>query len=108
MIGWIEFGRAGHQIIEKPMICWGARNSSVVCSSANGARVGSDSWPKVCALLGHWACNCGALHLPLVVYNYSCIVLKVDELPVLSSEGLPLPDDYSRHNLFPQLWLPPH
>ena len=74
-----------------------------------------------------FTCNCGALHLPLVVYNYSweeidftksekigilgifffssilfkitCIVLKVDELSVLSSEGLPLPDDYSRHHL---------
>merc|ERR1719384_2521785 len=80
-------------------------DSSVVCSSANGARVGSDSWPKVCALLGHRACNCGTLHLPLVVYNHSCIVLKVDELPVLSSERLPLSDDYSRHHLFPQLWF---
>ena len=29
----------------------------------------------------------------------TCIVLKVDELAVLSSEGLPLSDDHSGHHL---------
>merc|ERR1719460_3284042 len=63
-------------------------------SSAKGLRT---PWPR--------GLNCGTLHLPLVVYNHSCIVLKVDELSVLSSERLPLTDDHSRHHLFPQLWL---
>ena len=37
-------------------------------------------------------------HLPFVVYNNTCIVLKVYEDTILPAEWLPLPDYYGRHN----------
>ena len=41
----------------------------------------------------------GIFFFSSILFKITCIVLKVDELSVLSSEGLPLPDDYSRHHL---------
>merc|ERR1712051_572069 len=81
------------------MISWSARNRDSSVVAAQQMELALE------ALLGQGARNCGTLHLSLVVYNHSCIVLKVDELSILSSECLPLSDDYSRHHLLPQFWL---
>ena len=62
-------------------------------------------WPQVSALLCHWTGDSRALHLALVVYDHPRVVLEVDELPVLPSEGLPLPDDHCWHHFLPQLRL---
>ena len=67
--------------------------------------VGGYPWPEIRALLRHWTGDSGALHLALVVNNHPRVVLKVDELPILPPEGLPLPDNHCRHHFLPQLWL---
>merc|ERR1712226_1627101 len=74
-------------------------------SSADGAGIGSNPWPKVCALLRHRACDGRPLHLALVVDDHSSIVFEVDELAILPSEGLPLSDDDGGHHLLPELGL---
>ena len=72
---------------------------------ADRGGVGGYPWPQVRALLRYWTGDSRALHLALVVNNHPRVVLKVDELPVLPPESLPLPDNYRRHHLLPQLWL---
>ena len=72
---------------------------------ADRGGVGRDPWPQVRALLRHRTSDRRALHLPLVVHDHPRIVLEVDELPVLPSEGLPLPDDHCWHHFLPQLRL---
>ena len=72
---------------------------------ADRGGVGGYPWPQVRALLRYWTGDSRALHLALVVNNHPRVVLKVDELPVLPPESLPLPDNYRRHHFLPQLWL---
>merc|ERR1711882_15495 len=72
---------------------------------ADRGGVGGYPRPQVRTLLRHWTGDSRALHLALVVNDHPRIVLKVDELPVLPSEGFPLPDDHCRHHFLPQLWL---
>ena len=73
--------------------------------SRDGGGVAGNSGPKVGTLLGNRSSDGRALHLALIIHNDSSVILEVDELPIFSSECLPLTDDDCRHDFFPQLGL---
>ena len=73
--------------------------------SRDGGGVAGDSGPKISTLLGNRSSDGGSLHLALIIHNDSSVILEVDELPIFSSECLPLTDDDCRHDFFPQLGL---
>ena len=71
----------------------------------NGTGIRSDPGPQVSTLLGDRPCDCGSLHLTLVVDDHAGVILKIDKLSVLPAERLPLSDHDCWHHLFPKLRL---
>merc|ERR1719470_366834 len=67
--------------------------------SRNRGSIGGYPRPQVSALLGHGSSDGGALHLALVVHDYACVILEIDELPVLSPESFSLANDHGWHHL---------
>jgi hypothetical protein len=70
----------------------------VLASLEDGASVGSNTRPKVCAFLSDWTLNGGTLHFAFGVDDNASVVLEVDVYTMLSAESLSLSDDYSGHH----------
>ena len=73
--------------------------------SRDGGGVAGNSGPEISTLLGNGPRDGGSLHLALIIHNDSSVIFEVDELPIFSSECLPLADNDCRHDFFPQLRL---
>ena len=65
----------------------------------------SNSGPQIGALFGDRASDGRALHFAFVVYYHSGVIFEIYDSTVPSSERFPLPDNYGRHYLLPQIWL---
>merc|ERR550539_726037 len=61
-----------------------------------------DTRPQLRALLANGASNLRPLHFALVVHNDAGVIFKVKHESVLTADGLALPDNDSRHHLFPK------
>ena len=77
----------------------------VIISSADGASVRSDFWPKFGGLLRHGAGDVLTLHFTLGVDNDTGVVLEVEEEALSAANWLALADNNSWHNLLSKLWL---
>lgn len=71
----------------------------------DGTSVRGDTGPELGTFLGDGPRHGGSLHFTFVIDNHSSRILKVDKDTFLSTKGLALPDNDSRHYLLSQFRL---